>query len=118
MRVAVHFPPDHPTSPGAISAYNLGRIEDGTHNKVWHTGETTDIREFVDGIIARAKNEFPDCEIVLERLIHDSEHAGESKWIPADELDETEHVPVGAGLPAPDAEVTAEQPVDSETEGS
>jgi hypothetical protein len=89
MRVAVHFP------DGTVSAYRLGRIEDGRHNFFIHTGETIPIDEFVQGLVDQAKKEFPDADVVVERLV--ATENGESEWISAEEFDTEQYTAVDAG---------------------
>jgi hypothetical protein len=90
MRVAVHFP------DGAVAAFRLGRIEEGVHNApVGH--DPVPLEDFLARLVQQAQAEFPECQVVLERLVH-SDVDGESEWIPADEFDPAEHSPVGAGV--------------------
>lgn len=82
MRVAVH----HPDS--SISAFRLGRIEDFT-NPI--TAETTPKEQVAAKLLADAQAEYPDCEIVLERLVDNGD--GTSTWV------HHEQVPDGALSP-------------------
>jgi hypothetical protein len=97
MRVAVHFPDDHPLAQdgAAVVAYRLGRVEDGVHNApVGH--DPVPLDEFLTRLVRDAREEFPDADVVIERLIDNGD--GTSGWIPAEEFDPEEHTPVGAGV--------------------
>lgn len=109
MRIAVHFPKDHPVSPGAVVAYRLGRIVDGVHNHVMHEGVTVPLDEFVGGLVAQARAEFPDCDVRIERLIEHGE--GEGRWIDSEKFNPSRHTPLGAGkvLPAREVSVASRQ---------
>lgn len=102
MRVAVHFPAGHELAPGedgqesqgAVVAYRLGRIEDGVHNApVGH--EPVSLEEFVQRLVAQAQEEYPDAEVVVERLVANED--GTARWISASEFDPEQHRPVAAG---------------------
>lgn len=97
MRVAVQCPDDHPVSPGAVFAFRLGRIEDGVHNSLIHTGETIPLDEFTDALVKQAQVEYPDHIIRVERLVQKPDSPGESYWVPIEEFDPEKHTPVGAG---------------------
>ena len=96
MRVAVHFPAEHPLSGGedSVAAFRLGRIEDGVHNApVGHAPVPLD--EFVTRLVKQAQEEYPDADVVVERLIDNGDET--SSWIPAEDFDPDEHTPVGSG---------------------
>lgn len=96
MRIAVHFPAEHPESGGeeAVVAYRLGRIEDGVHNApVGH--DEVPLDEYLTRLVKQAQAEYPDCEVVIERLVDNGDDT--SRWIPATEFDPEEHQPVGPG---------------------
>lgn len=123
MRIAVYYPAGHPAvgvypeghpqagqpaEPTAF-AYRLGRIEDGVHNHVLHTGETIPLQEFVGGLVAQAKAEHPDAQVVVERLVDNGDET--SRWIAADQLS-AEHTPAppgGAAAAATEISVSSEQ---------
>jgi hypothetical protein len=98
MRVAVTLPAEHPESGGeeATIAYRLGRIEDGVHNLIVHTGEIVPLEEFLAGLIKQAEAEYPTAKVEVQRLIKDGEDAG--KWIAAEAFDPEKHEPVGSGV--------------------
>lgn len=95
MRVAVHLPESHPAGPGVV-AFRLGRIREGIDNHVLHTGVTTPLDEFVVGLLAQAKAEFPEegVEVKLERLV--SLDDGTAEWVAVDQVTD-EHVLVPPG---------------------
>lgn len=99
MRVAVLLPPDHPEHGGgtdgpATVAYNLGRIEDGVHNApLGH--DPVPLDDFVQGMVERAKADYPDAEVRVERLVDNGD--GTSSWVPADEFDPETHTAQGPG---------------------
>lgn len=103
MRVAVQCPDDHPVSPGAVFAFRLGRIEDGVHNHVLHTGETVPLQDFVAGLVGLAKEEFPGHTVRIERLVDSGD--GTSRWVPADEFDPEQHTPAPPGGSSKSAEI-------------
>jgi len=134
MRVAVHFP------DGSVAAYRLGRIVEGEHNVRLDTGETTPIAEFLGNLIDRAKAEYPEAEVLVERLVHDGEETcgacgghvaaeGEpvcagcggsgtsttSKWVSVDAPDQGEPAPAGQTVQAEPAVAAA--PVAPAAEG-
>lgn len=91
MRVAVIHP------DGAVSAYKLGRIEDGIHNADF-LGNTTPMPEFIDKLVKMAKKEFPGCEVQVQRMVMvEEDGVDESEWIHADDFDEEVHTPTRAG---------------------
>lgn len=77
MRVAVH------QDDGTVFAYKLGRIVDGQHNHNLVTGEITPIQNIIDGLVEQAKKEFPDSEVVVERLHDNGDET--SEWRSVDE---------------------------------
>lgn len=97
MRVAVHFPADHPLSPGeaSVAAYRLGRIEDGVHNAPLGY-DPIPLDQYLANVVKAAKAEYPDADVVIERLVEDG-GPEQGKWIPAEEFDAGKHTPVGAG---------------------
>lgn len=73
MRVAVHHPgrvEDGETIPPSVFAFRVGRITD--HVDVL-TGETTPKEQVAAQLLEQAKAEFPDCEVVLEVLVHNGD---------------------------------------------
>jgi hypothetical protein len=117
MRVAIHHPestqPDGTVIPAAVSAFRLGRIDDFV-NPI--TGETTPKDEIVAVFLAAAKAEYPDCEIVLERLVHNGDAEGEdphgeggtSEWVHHEQVPPDSISPKGGVIAAP--ELIIEQP--------
>jgi hypothetical protein len=96
MRVAVVCPPDDPVNPGAHFAFRLGRVEDGVHNHLLHTGETIPMDDFMAGLVEQAKAEFPNAEVRVEVLVEDG-GPEKGKWVTEDEYDPDQHVRVGRG---------------------
>lgn len=107
MRVAVICPDDHPVSPGAVFAYRLGRIEDGVHNHVIHTGEVTPVEEFAAGLVEQAKREYPDHTVRIERLVDNGDNTG--TWVPLEELTDEHKLHAPGGIKSADFHVTSEQ---------
>lgn len=116
MRVAVRHPartePDGTPVAESVSPYHMGRIEDFV-NPV--TGETTPKDEVAKLLLGQAKAEFPDCEVYLERLVHNGDAEGEdphgeggtSTWVHHEEVPEGAHSPKGGVIAA--RELTTEQ---------
>ena len=73
MRVAIHYPADHPESPGAVGAYRLGRVEEGVHNAP-PGFPPIPIEQYLATMVEQAQKENPGCEIVIERLVADHDH--------------------------------------------
>ena len=91
LRVAVHH------SDGAVSAYYFGRVEDGVHNTHPVFGSVP-IDEFIETLVDRAKKDFPDDDIVVERMImNPSSTEDESVWIADNDFDLDRHTPTRAG---------------------
>lgn len=126
MRVAVYLPKDHPAvgvypeghpqagQPAEPTpfAYRLGRIEDGVHNHILHTGETIPIEEFVGGLVKLAREEYEGAVVTVERLVQveppSEEHpAGQAQWVPADAFNPDEHTPAPPGGSSKAAEFSA-----------
>lgn len=94
----MHFLDGHPLAQAggrAVVAYRLGRIEDGVHNTLVHTGETIPLDEFLAAMVASARAEYPDAIVQIERLVDLGDGTG--AWIPAEKFDPAVHRPVGAG---------------------
>lgn len=105
MRVAVHHPArtnaEGVAVPESVSAYRLGRIDDFV-NPI--TGETTSKEDVAAKLLADAQAEFPDCQVVLERLVCNNDGTpenggGTSTWV--------HHEQVPAGATSPDGTVIA-----------
>lgn len=96
MRVAVHLKADDPQSGGedTVVAYRLGRVEDGVHNQPAGF-EPIALEDYVSQLVDAAKAEYPDAEVVVERLVDNGDDT--SRWIPAEEFDPEQHTPAGAG---------------------
>lgn len=103
MRVAVHHPErveDGEKIPASVTAFRIGRIEDLVNPL---TGETTPQEKVAEIFLAAAEEEFPDCEVVLERLVHNGDAPGEdpfgaggtSSWVKHDEVAEGARSPDG-----------------------
>lgn len=123
MRVAVKHPartePNGDEVPESIAAYRFGRIEDFVNPL---TDEVTEKAEVARQLVEKAKAEFPECEVFIQRLVHNEgseseEHVkGTSTWVHEDEVPEGARSP-GGGLVAEHV-VSTEQPVGADQEAT
>jgi hypothetical protein len=106
MRVAVHHPErkeGEETIPASVSAFRLGRITDLVDPL---SGETTPAEQVVEKLSEEAAREFPDCEIVVERLVDNGDET--SSWVRVEDVPEGATSPDGTTIQGP--ELVAEQP--------
>lgn len=115
MRVTVVCPDDHPVSPGAEFAFRLGRVEDGIHNHLLHTGETIPMDEFLGALVEQARQEYPDHEVRVDVLVQNDKDPTTSHWVTSDEYDPEVHARVGAGA-IREREFTIQQMADTGSE--
>jgi hypothetical protein len=110
MRVAVHHPEreeDGETVPASVSAFRLGRLtpETGINH---FTGDHLSVEQQAEALLKQAKAEFPDCEIVLERLIDNGDET--SSWVRVEDVPEGAVSPDGTTIAR---ELVAEQGSDA-----
>lgn len=100
MRIAIHHPArteGEQEIPASVSAFRLGRVLDFVNPM---TGETTSAPDVAAALLEQAKTEYPDCEVVLERLVDNGD--GTSSWLHENEVPEGSKSPDGKVVPAPD----------------
>lgn len=98
MRVVVHHPPrtepDGMEVPASKSAYRLGRIVD--HVDLL-TGETTPREKVAEILLQQAKEEYPDCEVLIEHLHVVDRHPETNEEIAHEWRDHPPEAPAATG---------------------